>query len=312
MRKLLGLRKLVSQNYPPSALVLSELPTLELTEPVWSALPGELLDVILDSIVDDAEDLGGQRYRAWHATFKRQVSTMSLTCRSWAKRFRPALFSRLVLRSNADVGFIYCALRTPVSAWLAPHIHAVDLNGFPNPSCEMFCSKLVGMLPSVRELNYSIGNRGTTKHPPMGSIALRMSRQHQQLTHFSLEHYRFPSFSVFLRLLGDMQSLQHLIVFHLTWNTDVTEPDHPPSCNADFRNLSYLRAQDCQQLWPFAWIYSAAATHYRYRRRLPEDYVMPADIALFPHVARLCLDSSAGTIEYRRSTAVGRHSTSAS
>lgn len=248
---------------------------------LWSTLLPEVRETIIDRLLDPWSEAS---HTAFHVT-KHQLCTLSLVCRHWANRIRPALFEQRVLRTSADVHFLLNVIRSPLSGWLAHHITHVEFEHRSIDPMPILWRALSRSLTSVKSLAVSCKTGYNDEDvPPLFPFVLRPCPSSlEQLTQLHLRRCRFSGFSVLFRMLGALSRLEEIELHRVTWKTPC-EFNKPPSCTAAFQFLRYLRVGHCTQHWPFAWMFAAATTHRQYSWRVNEDNPMHTDISIMVQI----------------------------
>jgi hypothetical protein len=219
---------------------------------------------------------------------RKALSQLSRVCRELATTLRPLLFDRLHLNCPSDISFLQEIFKSTTSGWLASHIHRITSHYkdsiFPT-------STLFPCLSSVQTISYQPDAEVSTLPLEMRP---RLSRLHS-LRSLELRRLRFPSFSVFLRLVGAIPSLEELRLVRIDWRS-ICDPDWDqlPDCKVGFHNLKFVGCDGGFSTWPVAWMFVAAATGYTYRQhkviaRNPDLGVPPVDICVLVRIVKMAL-----------------------
>jgi hypothetical protein len=246
-------------------------------------LPPEVWKRTVDYLVffDDDEYVCSKREG------RRALSRASRVCRELSSTLRSLLFKELTLQDLSDISLLRSIIRSTVSMWLAPHIQAIWLSEYKGRMLSAVA--LLSSLPSVRNLCI---------HPDKTSTLLLELRP--QLSHlYSLRYLKlkgiiFPSFSALLRLIGAILSLEELDLDSVDWMT-ACEPGQLPDCKAGFCNIKKVNCEgfsESHDCWPIAWIVTAAATGYSYRRsaviaRDPNPEIPPSNIDILVRTTKM-------------------------
>ena len=125
----------------------------------------------------------------------------------------------------------------------------------------MLCA---GLLHRLGHLSYAYQNR-TGGNGPIMPIALRTvwGNTSLPLTQLQLETYRFRSVSTLLRMLGALRCLRDVQLYRVSWDVETSEA--VLQCKADFASIRRVRVTECQERWPFAWMFAAASMQHTFK-----------------------------------------------
>lgn len=276
----------------------------QLSSAVWARLPGEIVDYVIDCILPSLSQ---------HPSYKlkRVISTLSLVCKRWEAHCRPYLFHRLILTRTTDPFRLHTILASPTSSWLRDHVQTVtfkQVGSTSNPeSSQSLC---VSELPRVSRVSYAYQNK-TGGNGPLVPLSLRTiwGNTSLPLTSIQLETYRFRSVSVLLRMLGALRYLQDVQLYRVSWAV-ASNPDAVLQCNADFSSIRRVRVTECQEGWPFAWMFAAASMGHKLRfLRRNEEATVPKDVLAVVRLCKLFSDQTYRTtaIERQAPPETGKH-----
>ncbi|KIP03051.1 hypothetical protein PHLGIDRAFT_256692 [Phlebiopsis gigantea 11061_1 CR5-6] len=259
--------------------VLDQL-SARLSPMLWARLPGEIVDYVIDCILPSLTQQSNSK-------LKRIISALSLVCKRWAAHCRPFLFHRLILIRLADPYYLHTILASPTSGWLGEHIQTItfkQVGSMSNPeSSQSLC---VNELPNVSRISYAYQNR-TGGNGPIVPLSLRIiwGNMYLPLTSLQLETYRFRSVSVLLRTLGALRYLEDVQLYRVSWTVE-SNPDAMLQCKAGFSSIRRVRVTECQEGWPFAWLFAAASMGHTFKfLRRGEETTVPKDVMA---IVRLC------------------------
>lgn len=187
-----------------------------------AALPGELVDAILEYLLGGDNDQGDS---IGTSSDKRDTVACSLACRYWAQRCRPHLFSSLTLRTLDDLLQLVDFLAHPssleptiqdcqpyvsvahISEWSVPWSHRLRLQLSRYLSLDSIKLELCG--------SYFLEKCSQEDRFAPSSLCAGLPRSlpksmFPNITVVSLSETRFRSMAHFLRLLDSVAGLRHL------------------------------------------------------------------------------------------------------
>lgn len=254
--------------------------SLRMSPSIWTILPNEVVDYILECVLPSIS-----KQPSWRV--KRILSTLSLVCKRWSLQCRPFLFHRLILTKPSDPYTLSTILSSPRSSWLRGHVKWVtfkQVGSISNP--ESSKSLRVGVVPHLGQVSYAYQNR-TGGKGPLVPIILRTlwGNKNLPLTSLHFEWYRFHSLSTLLRLLSALRFLESLEMYRVTW-AGSSGPDSL-ECTSDFGQIRRIRIRDCQEGWPFSWIFAAASTGHKYKFLRDGDEGPPANVRVIIQICQL-------------------------
>lgn len=149
---------------------------------------------------------------------------LSLVCRSWSKRFRPAFFAKLCLRNSADVQFLHGVLSSPLSSWLAPFVKSLIINPEVPSQATAVLHPILGNLTSLSIdpyfISYHNAPRPSLLYWRLGWSSLKF------LTRLKFRGVTFPSVCIFMDIIRAFKMLRQLELLDSNWGfTAAMEPD---------------------------------------------------------------------------------------
>lgn len=190
---------------------------------------------------------------------RHSMSQLSTVCYSWSRQLRPRLFSKLSLRSAADMHFLLEMLRGRDSQWLSAAIVELEIIIYEdnaNSWFDRFCKLLSNRLTVLQRLTC----RSNLDHLSLSSRPFFASQRH--LKTLSISGFQFPSFSAFARLLGELQSLEDLKCSEIYWAYEEVE-GRPLARMPPFHALRRIVCTGMASPWIMALLFSPGiARHY--------------------------------------------------
>ncbi|GJE91674.1 hypothetical protein PsYK624_078240 [Phanerochaete sordida] len=228
----------------------------------WAQLPPELQRGIFE-LMGINED-------------KVTMSRLCLVSKAWCRRFRAPIFSHLELKTVEDCQMLYRIIQSPLSAWLSAHVSAltIHITCFPHPTLWI---PLLRLLPACRTIDAST----YVPHLPLRRMthSSDVKSALQNITTLKLFHCHFFSFSVLVRVLGDITLLEAIDLSEVTWSGHfpLAAADAHDICSGGFSHLRWVDVASCtNNMAVAAWTLSAASTRHTFTRGRSDDQVFPA------------------------------------
>ncbi|KIP03055.1 hypothetical protein PHLGIDRAFT_130375 [Phlebiopsis gigantea 11061_1 CR5-6] len=273
--------------------------SLQMSPALWSRLPQELVDNIVERNLPSSTD------RNPHQERKLAISVVSLVCKRCAARYRPLLFHRVTLGRPSDMYYLRAMLTSATSGWLRAHIHWVNLCQ-PDASLghELLrsFSVLAAQLPHLLDVSYSCDSLDSRTWLP-ATLRTSLGGTRSRLKSIQLQKCHFHSASALLRMLGALPVLETVLLEDVSW-TASGNPDTLVQCKAGFTSIRNLDSHKCQEHWPLAWTFAAASIgHQLGFRGRDEAAAVPNDVAAIVGLLKLLAPTAAQRMLFNKQDA---------